>query len=52
MWTDDADEAMRYLLENGATVLSEVHYFLDNKLRSGWVRDPDVGNSPIQTFAE
>lgn len=46
LWTDDTDAAIQYLSEIGATMLSEPHDFLDNKLRSGWVQDPD-GN-PIQ----
>ncbi|MCL6600241.1 MAG: VOC family protein [Alicyclobacillus macrosporangiidus] len=46
LWTEDTDSAIEYLLANGATMLSEPHGFLDNKLRSGWVQDPD-GN-PIQ----
>ncbi|WP_157721811.1 VOC family protein [Tumebacillus avium] len=45
VWTEDTDAAIHYLLENGATLLSEPHDFLHN-LRSGWVKDPD-GN-PIQ----
>lgn len=45
VWTEDADSAIKYLIENGATMLSEPHNFL-NDLRSGWVQDPD-GN-PIQ----
>lgn len=50
LWADDTDEAMQYLLQNGATVISEPHYFLDYRLRSGWVRDPD-GN-PIQIVSK
>lgn len=45
-WTEDTDSAIQYLLERGAKLLSKPHDFLDNKLRSGWVGDPD-GN-PIQ----
>lgn len=45
LWTDDTDAAVQYLLQNGATLLSAPHDFLDD-LRAGWVRDPD-GN-PIQ----
>ena len=45
LWTEDTDLAIQYLLENGATMLSKPHDFLDH-LRSGWVQDPD-GN-PIQ----
>lgn len=45
VWTDDTDLAIQYLLENGATMLSEPHNFLKD-LRAGWVQDPD-GN-PIQ----
>jgi glyoxylase I family protein len=50
LWTDDTDTSIQYLLENGATMLSEPHDFLDNKLRSGWVGDPD-GN-PIQIVSK
>lgn len=46
LWVEDTDLAIEYLMENGATLLSNPHDFLDNKLRSGWVRDID-GN-PIQ----
>ncbi|WP_462411519.1 VOC family protein [Neobacillus sp. Marseille-QA0830] len=45
VWTEDTDEAIQYLIEKGATLLSDPHNFLDD-LRSGWVQDPD-GN-PIQ----
>lgn len=45
VWTEDTDSAIQYLVENGATILSNPHNFLDN-LRPGWVQDPD-GN-PIQ----
>ncbi|MBS4214085.1 VOC family protein [Neobacillus rhizophilus] len=45
VWTEDTDSAIQYLIENGATMLSHPHNFL-NDLRSGWVQDPD-GN-PIQ----
>ncbi|EBK2059986.1 VOC family protein [Paenibacillus timonensis] len=45
-WTEDTDSAFHYLLENGAKMLSKPHDFLNNKLRAGWVEDPD-GN-PIQ----
>ncbi|KRW91076.1 Predicted lactoylglutathione lyase [Alicyclobacillus hesperidum] len=45
-WTDDTDAAVQYLVEHGATMLSEPHDFLDDELRVGWVQDPD-GN-PIQ----
>lgn len=49
LWTEDTDLAIQFLVENGATMLSEPHDFLD-KLRSGWVQDPD-GN-PIQIVSE
>ncbi len=45
LWTEDTDLAIQYAINNGATLLSEPHNFL-NDLRSGWVQDPD-GN-PIQ----
>jgi glyoxylase I family protein len=45
LWAEDTDQAIQYILENGATLLSPPHNFLDS-LRSGWVLDPD-GN-PIQ----
>lgn len=45
LWTENTDAAMRDLLQNGATLLSETHDFLKD-LRAGWVQDPD-GN-PIQ----
>jgi predicted lactoylglutathione lyase len=46
LWTDHVNEAIQYLVENGAKMLSEPHDFLDGKLRSGWVLDPD--DNPIQ----
>ena len=46
LWAEDADSAVEFLLGIGATLISEPHNFLDNKLRAGWVRDPN-GN-PIQ----
>ena len=46
LWTDDTDAAVRALVAKGAPVLSPAHDFLDGKLRSAWVADPD-GN-PIQ----
>ncbi|MET3698840.1 catechol 2,3-dioxygenase-like lactoylglutathione lyase family enzyme [Bacillus oleivorans] len=46
LWTEDTDSAVQFLLENGATLLSKPHHFLDDRLRSAWVQDPD-GN-PIQ----
>lgn len=49
-WTENTDLAIQYLIENGATLMSEAHNFLDNKLRSGWVRDLD-GN-PIQIVSK
>jgi predicted enzyme related to lactoylglutathione lyase len=46
LWTDDADAALRALSDKGAPVLSPAHDFLDDRLRSAWISDPD-GN-PIQ----
>ena len=46
VWTDDTDSALSALAAKGAPVLSPAHDFLDGKLRSAWVADPD-GN-PIQ----
>ncbi|MDQ0973777.1 glyoxylase I family protein [Neobacillus niacini] len=40
VWTEDTDSSIQYLIENGATMLSLPHNFL-NDLRSGWVQDPD-----------
>jgi glyoxylase I family protein len=45
LWTEDTDQAIKHLLDSGASLSSQPHDFLDN-LRSGWVLDPD-GN-PIQ----
>lgn len=50
LWADDTDEAIQYLLSIGATLVSEPHDFLENRLRSGWVHDPD-GN-PIQIVSK
>ncbi len=46
VWTDDVDAAISQLSEAGAPILSPPHDFLEGRLRSGWVADPD-GN-PIQ----
>lgn len=46
LWTADVDEAFAGLAEQGATVLSPPHDFLDGALRSAWVADPE-GN-PVQ----
>lgn len=46
LWTDDADASVAMLAEAGVQVLSPPHDFLDGRLRSAWVADPD-GN-PIQ----
>lgn len=46
LWTDDTDKAVRALTAEGAPLLSAAHDFLDGKLRSAWIADPD-GN-PIQ----
>lgn len=50
LWAGDTDEAIRFLLEGGAGMLSEPHDFLGGKLRVGWVTDPD-GN-PIQVVSK
>lgn len=39
LWTEDADIAIQYLSENGVSVVSEPHDFLN--LRAGYVQDPD-----------
>jgi catechol 2,3-dioxygenase-like lactoylglutathione lyase family enzyme len=46
LWTDDTDAAVNALVAKGAPLLSPDHDFLDGKLRSAWIADPD-GN-PIQ----
>jgi catechol 2,3-dioxygenase-like lactoylglutathione lyase family enzyme len=46
LWTDDTDAAVSALTAKGAPLLSAAHDFLDGRLRSAWVADPD-GN-PIQ----
>jgi catechol 2,3-dioxygenase-like lactoylglutathione lyase family enzyme len=46
LWTDDADAAVKAVAAKGAPILSPAHDFLDGKLRSAWIADPD-GN-PIQ----
>jgi DNA-binding transcriptional ArsR family regulator/catechol 2,3-dioxygenase-like lactoylglutathione lyase family enzyme len=46
LWTDDTDAAVSALTANGVSVLSPAHDFLDGRLRSAWIADPD-GN-PIQ----
>jgi catechol 2,3-dioxygenase-like lactoylglutathione lyase family enzyme len=46
LWTDDTDAAVKALVAKGAPLLSPPHDFLDGKLRSAWIADPD-GN-PIQ----
>jgi len=46
LWTDDTDAAVNALVAKGAPLLAPTHDFLDGKLRSAWVADPD-GN-PIQ----
>ncbi|WP_312094361.1 VOC family protein [Niallia sp.] len=45
LWTEDTDSAIQYIIENGATLMSEPHNFFKD-LRAGWVQDLD-GN-PIQ----
>jgi predicted enzyme related to lactoylglutathione lyase len=46
LWTDDTDAAVRAAVQRGVSLLSPPHDFLDGKLRSAWIADPD-GN-PIQ----
>lgn len=46
LWTDDTDAAVSALTARGAPLLSPAHAFLDGRLRSAWIADPD-GN-PIQ----
>jgi len=46
VWTEDTDAAVSALVARGAPLLSAAHDFLDGKLRSAWIADPD-GN-PIQ----
>jgi predicted enzyme related to lactoylglutathione lyase len=46
VWTDDTDSALSLLAANGTTLLSPAHDFLEGKLRTAWISDPD-GN-PIQ----
>jgi predicted enzyme related to lactoylglutathione lyase len=46
VWTDDTDAAVSALVAKGAPLLSPAHDFLDGKLRSAWIADPD-GN-PVQ----
>lgn len=46
LWTDDTDAAVNAFVAKGAPLLSPAHNFLDGKLRSAWIADPD-GN-PIQ----
>jgi hypothetical protein len=46
LWTDDTDAAVNALVAKAAPLLSPAHDFLDGKLRSAWIADPD-GN-PIQ----
>lgn len=50
LWTENTDEAVHFLLEGGATILSEPHNFLDGRLRVGWVSDPD--ENPIQVVSK
>lgn len=50
LWVEDTDAAIEFCLENGATLLSPPHNFLDNRLRAGWIRDLD-GN-PIQLVSK
>lgn len=46
LWTDDTDAAVSALTAKGVPLLSPAHDFLDGRLRSAWIADPD-GN-PIQ----
>lgn len=46
VWTDDTDGAVNALTARGAPLLSPAHDFLEGRLRSAWIADPD-GN-PIQ----
>jgi catechol 2,3-dioxygenase-like lactoylglutathione lyase family enzyme len=46
LWTDDTDAAVTALTAKGASLLSPAHDFLDGRLRSAWITDPD-GN-PVQ----
>jgi catechol 2,3-dioxygenase-like lactoylglutathione lyase family enzyme len=46
IWTDDTDAAVSKLAAQSVPVLSPAHDFLDGRLRSAWIADPD-GN-PIQ----
>lgn len=46
LWTDDTDGAVSALTNKGTPLLSPAHDFLDGRLRSAWIADPD-GN-PIQ----
>lgn len=46
LWTDDTDRDYQRLTADGAPSLSPPHDFLDGRLRSAWIADPD-GN-PIQ----
>lgn len=46
LWTEDTDAAVHALTAKGAPLLSAAHDFLEGRLRSAWIADPD-GN-PIQ----
>jgi catechol 2,3-dioxygenase-like lactoylglutathione lyase family enzyme len=46
LWTDDTNAAVSALIAKGTRLLSPAHDFLDGRLRSAWIADPD-GN-PIQ----
>lgn len=46
LWTEDTDAAVSALMAKGTPLLSPAHDFLDGRLRSAWMADPD-GN-PIQ----
>jgi catechol 2,3-dioxygenase-like lactoylglutathione lyase family enzyme len=44
LWSDDTNAAVENLASHGANILSTPDDFLDGKLRSAWVQDPD-GNT-------
>ena len=46
LWTDDTDGTVSALTAKGTPLLSPAHDFLDGRIRSAWIADPD-GN-PIQ----
>ena len=46
--TDDADKAVKALVENGAKLITAPHDFAGGQIRAGWIADPD-GN-PLQIY--